>query len=181
VSVGLVGLPTISLSVCANTSTNDRIAAFAPQETEGIRMQKAHLYGAILLVNRGVDEAVRGLERLKRAKDSQLDPSCFDEELVLFEDHRARLNSYFCSTLQRTELQDSARFGGRHLEYEKNTLDEVQVYRNVQVVEDRRRVEGKPPKVRLFTESEQLEWERQYPKPPGDAANEQQRSRRDQP
>jgi hypothetical protein len=56
-------------------------------------MQKAHLYEAILLVNRGVDEAVRGLERLKRAKDSQLDSSCFDEELMLFEDHRARLNS----------------------------------------------------------------------------------------
>ena len=31
-------------------------------------MQKAHLYEAILLVNRGVDEAVRGLERLKRAR-----------------------------------------------------------------------------------------------------------------
>jgi hypothetical protein len=52
-------------------------------------MQKAHLYEAILLVNRGVDEAVRGLERLKRAKGSKLDPSSFDEELVLFEDHRA--------------------------------------------------------------------------------------------
>jgi len=50
-------------------------------------MQKAHLYEAILLVNRGVDEAVRGLERLKRAKDSELSPSCFDEELVLLEDH----------------------------------------------------------------------------------------------
>jgi len=126
-------------------------------------MQKAHLYEAILLVNRGVDEAVRGIERLKRVKDSQLDSSCFDEELVLFEDHRARLNSYFCSTLQRTEQQDSVRFETRHREYDKNTLDEVQVYRDVQVLEDRRRVEGKPPKVRFFTVEEQLEWERQYP------------------
>ena len=59
-------------------------------------MQKAHLYEAILLVNRGVDEAVRGLERLKRAKDSQLDSSCFDEELVVFgRSPLARLNSYF--------------------------------------------------------------------------------------
>ncbi len=134
-------------------------------------MQKAHLYEAILLVNRGVDEAVRGLERLKRlkrAKDSQLDSSCFDEELVVFEDHRARLNSYFCSTLQRSELRDSVRFETRHHEYEKNTVDEVQVYRDVQVAEDRRRVEGKPPKVRFFTPEEQREWERQYPQPPGD-------------
>ena len=131
-------------------------------------MQKAHLYEAILLVNRGVDEAVSGLERLKRAKDSQLNPSYFDEELVLFEDHRARLNSFFCSALQRSELQDSARFGTRYREYEKNTLDEVQVYRDVRVLEDRRRVEGNPPKVRFFTQGEQRDWERQYPKPAGD-------------
>src|SRR6202161_2693735 len=135
----------------------------------GTRMQKAHLDEAMLLVNRGVDEAVRGLERLKRAKDSQLDPSCFDEELVVFEDHRARVNSYFCSALQRSEQQDSVRFEARHREYEKHTLDEVQVYRDVRAVEDCRRVEGKPPKVRFFTQEEQCEWEHQYPKP-GDAS-----------
>jgi hypothetical protein len=132
-------------------------------------MRKAHLYEAILLVNRGVDEAVRGLERLKRSKDSQFDSSCFDEELVLFEDHRARLNSYVCSVLQRSEQQDSVRFETRHLEYEKHSLDEVQVYRDVAVLEDRWRIEGKPPKVRFFTLEEQREWERQYPKAPGDA------------
>ena len=131
-------------------------------------MQKAHLYEAILLVNRGVDEAVRGLERLKRANRARLDSSCFDEELVVFEDHRARLNSYFCNALQRSELQDSARFQARYREYEKNTLDEVQVYHDLQVVEDRRRAEGKPPKARFFTPEEQREWERQYPKPPSE-------------
>jgi hypothetical protein len=131
-------------------------------------MQKAHLYEAILLVNRGVDEAVRGLERLKRVKDSRLDFSYFDEELVIFEDHRARLNSYFCSTVQRTEQQDSAHFEVRRRQYEENTMDEVQVYRDVRVVEERRRAEGKPPKVRFFTPEEQREWERQYPKLPSD-------------
>jgi hypothetical protein len=144
-------------------------------------MQKAHLYEAILLVNRGVDEAVRGLERLKRAKDSQLDSSCFDEELVLFEDHRARLNSYFCTTIQRSEQQDTVRFENRHRAYEENTLDEVQVYRDVRMVEDRRRIEGKQPKVRFFTQEEQREWERQYPKPPCDAESESQSSGGDQP
>jgi len=133
-------------------------------------MQKAHLYEAILLVNRGVDEAVRGLEHLKRATDLQLNSSCFNEELVLFEDHRAQLNSYFCSTIQRMEQQDSVRFESQHSEYEKKTLDEVQVYRDVRVVEDRRRVEGKPPKVRFLTAEGQRQWERQYPKPPGDVA-----------
>ncbi|HEY2487028.1 MAG TPA: hypothetical protein VGI36_17930 [Candidatus Binataceae bacterium] len=135
-------------------------------------MQKAHLYEAILLVNRGVDEAVRGLERLKRAKDSELDSSCFDEELILFEDHRARLNSYVCGALQRVEEQDSARFEIRYREYQKNTLDEVQVYHDVRVVEDRRRVEGKPSKVRFFTPEEQREWQRQYPQTSADFENE---------
>jgi hypothetical protein len=88
---------------------------------------------------------------------------------VLFEDHRARLNSYFGSTLQRSEQWDSVRFETQHREYEKNTLDEVQVYRDVRLLEDRRRVEGRPPKVRFFTSEEQREWERQYPKPGGDA------------
>lgn len=48
-------------------------------------------------------------------------------------------------------------------------MDEVQVYRDVAVLEDRRRIEGKPPKVRFFTPEEQREWERQYPEAPGDA------------
>jgi hypothetical protein len=107
-----------------------------------IRMQKAQLYEAILLLNRGVDEAVRGLERLKRAKYAPFDSACFDEELALFEDHRARLNSYFCDAVQRSEQQDSARFEAWHREYERDTLDEVQVYRDVRVLEDRRRAEG---------------------------------------
>jgi hypothetical protein len=143
-------------------------------------MQKAHLYEAILLVNRGLDEAVRGLERLKRVKDSQLDSSCFDEEVVFFEDHRARLNSYVCSALQGSELRDSARLEARYREYEKKTLDEVQVYHDVRVVEDRRRVEGKPPKVRFFTPEEQREWERQYPQASADVENEPNPARGEQ-
>jgi hypothetical protein len=131
-------------------------------------MQKAHLYEALLLVNRGIDEAARGLERLKRAKDSGLNSAYFDERLVLFEDHRARLNAYFCNNVQNREHQDSAHFEKRHREYESTVLDEVQVYRDVQVLEERRRVKGEPPRVRFFTPEEQQEWERLYPKPPGD-------------
>ena len=71
-------------------------------------MQKAHLYEAILLVNRGIDEAVQGLERLKRAKDSGLDPACFDEKVTLFEIHRASLNSVFLQ--QRRAERGSGRW-----------------------------------------------------------------------
>jgi hypothetical protein len=137
-----------------------------------IRLRKAHLYEAILLVNRGIDVAVQGLERLKRAKYSGLDASCFDEKLTLFEIHRASLNSDLCNNVGRNEDVDLVRFEKKHHEFEKNALDEVQVYRDLRVVEERRRMEGKPPRVRFFTQEEQREWERQYLKSPeldGDA------------
>jgi hypothetical protein len=129
-------------------------------------MQKAHLLEAILLVNRGIDEAVQGLEQLKRIKDSGLDPACCDEKVALFEIHRASLNSYFCNHVGRNEDRDTARFEREHRQYEKNALDEIQVYRDLWSVEGRRRMEGQPPKVRFLTEEEQREWERQYAKSP---------------
>ena len=132
-------------------------------------MQKAHLHEAILFVDRGLDEAVHGLERLKRARDSHLNATCFDEELVVLEDHRARLNPYFCSALQQTESRDWVRSEARYLEYKKRTLDDVQDYRDVRILEDRRRVEGESPKFRFVTLEQQHEWERQYPQPGGDA------------
>jgi hypothetical protein len=135
-------------------------------------MQKAHLYEAISLFNRGVDEAIQGLECLKRAKESGLDPACFDEKGTLFEVHRASLNSYFCNSVGRNEDLDAARFERKHREYEKNALDEVQVYQDLRTIEERRRIEGKPPKVRFFTDDEQRDWERQYRKPPEDGDGE---------
>src|SRR5271170_7779841 len=128
-------------------------------------MQKAHLYQAILLVNRGIDEAVRGLERLKRAKDSGLNPAYFDEKLTLFEVHRALLNGCFCNNVESSERRDEARFATRHREHEKRMLDEVQVYEDVEAVEEGRRVEGRAPRVRFLSIEEQHAWERQFPKP----------------
>jgi hypothetical protein len=144
-------------------------------------MQKAHLYEAIFLVNQGIDEAVRGLERLKRAKDSGLDPAYFDERLALFEDHRARLNAYFCNNIQSFEDQDAFRFEKRHREYQKEALDEMQVYQDVQAIEERRRLDGKAPKVRFFTQADQREWELQYSKLPGDAEGDAHCSKGEQP
>jgi len=137
-------------------------------------MQKANLYEAILFVNRGIDDAVRGLERLKRARDPGLNPGYLDEKLTLFEMHRALLNSFFCSNVEGSELRDEAHFAKRHREHEKRMLDEVQVYQDVQAVEDNRRLEGKAPKVRFLSRDEQQTWERQYPKPPIDVGNEGQ-------
>jgi hypothetical protein len=144
-------------------------------------MQKAHLYEAIQFVNRGIDEAVRGLERLKRAKDSALDPACFDEKVTLLEVHRASVNSYFCNNVGRNEDRDVSRFERKHREYEKKTLDEIQVYRDLRAVEERRRVEGKPPKVRFLTEEEQWEWERQHLRQTEDAGSQAPRGTGGQP
>ncbi len=138
-------------------------------------MPKAHLYEAILLLNRGIDDAVRGLERLKRARDLGLNPAYFDEKLTLFEVHRALLNSYFCNNVEGVELRDEARFAKRHREHEKRMLDEVQVYQDVKAMEENRRIEGRAPKVRFLSVEEQQAWERQYPKPPVDAGIEMQR------
>ena len=138
-------------------------------------MQKAHLYEAILLVNRGIDDAVRGLERLKRTKDSGLNATYFDEKLTLFEVHRALLNGCFCNNVEGSERRDEARFAKRHREHERRMLDEVQVYQDVQATEESRRREGKAPRVRFLSSEEQQTWERQYPKPGSDVASEMQR------
>src|SRR5207245_3690827 len=122
--------------VCSDDSINCRTADLCCPEFKEIRMQKAHLYEAILLVNRGIDDAVRGLERLKRAKDSGLKPNYLDEKLTLFEMHRALLNSFFCNNVEGSELRDETRFAKRHREHEKRMLDEVQVYHDVLAMEE---------------------------------------------
>jgi hypothetical protein len=139
-----------------------------------VLMQKAHLYEAILLVNRGIDDAVRGLERLKRAKDSGLTVPYIDEKLTLFEMHRALLNSFFCNNVEGSELRDEAHFAKRHREHEKRMLDEVEVYQDVLAMEESRRTEGKAPRVRFLSSEEQQAWERQYPKPPIGVGNDAQ-------
>ena len=139
-------------------------------------MQKAHLYEAILLVNRRIDDAVRGLERLKRAKDSGLRVPYIDEKLTLLEMHPALFNGFFCNNIKISEQQDELRFSKLHCIHERRILDEVQVYRHVQAVEEARRLEGKAPKLRFLTSEKQLTWERQYPKPPVDLGDEGQRS-----
>lgn len=122
-------------------------------------MQKAYLYEAILLVNRGVDDAIRGLERLKHAKHVGLSPAYFDEKLTILEMHRAQLNGCFCNRIERFENQDSFRIEKKYREYRKEALDEVQVYQDVELLEQRRWMEGKGPKVRFVTEEEQRAYE----------------------
>jgi len=129
-------------------------------------MQKAHLYEAIFLFNHGMDEAVRGLERLKRAPD--LDAATVDRTRVLFEAERADMNTHFCNNIEGAEGSDASNFDKRVREFEKETLDEVKVYEDVEFIEERRRKEGQPPVVRFLTSAEQKRWRRPDPlKPEG--------------
>ncbi len=132
-------------------------------------MQKAHLYEAIFLFNHGMDEAVRGLERLKRAPD--LNSGTVDEVKVLFEAGRADINSHFCNNFEGVETADAADFDKHVRERRKKTLDAVKAYEDVQFIEERRRKEGQPPVVRFLTPAEQKRWKRpgsSKPEDPGD-------------
>lgn len=120
------------------------------------------MYEAILLVNRGVDEGNHGLERLMRLKDSRLSLNYLDRRRALFEEQRAQLNAYFCNSIEHGEELDAARFERQYVQYRNRSLDEVQVHRDVLSVEEQRRAEGKPPRVRFLSEEERQRWGRQH-------------------
>jgi hypothetical protein len=129
-------------------------------------MQKAHLYEAILLMNRGLDDAVRGPEGLKHEKDSGLNRAHFDEKLTLREVHRALLNGCSRNNVELCEPREEAHFEKRHRLYQKKAFDDVKIYQDGQVVEENRHSPGKAPRVRFFNSEEQPPWERQHPKSP---------------
>ncbi len=81
----------------------------------------------------------------------------------------------FCNNIQKFENRDDVCLYWLHREYEKIALDEVQVYRDVQAIEERRRLEGRSPKVRFLSSEEQRAWEGLYSKLPGDVASDVER------
>jgi len=74
-------------------------------------MQKAHLYEAISLPNHGVDEAVRGLERLKRAPD--VAEGIYRATVATLEHARAQVNLRFLADMEQAEKRDAARYEQR--------------------------------------------------------------------
>jgi hypothetical protein len=94
-------------------------------------MKKGNLYEAIFIVNRGIDDAVSALERLKRdrdARDAGLSPTFLDQKLIEFEMHRASLNGYFANHLDSAEKADASELHTRYQQYRRKDLDEVHVY-----------------------------------------------------
>jgi hypothetical protein len=74
-------------------------------------MQKAHLYEAISLSNHGMDEAVRGLERLKKAPG--VAEGTYRATLATLEHTRAQVNLRFLADMEQAEKRDAVRYEQR--------------------------------------------------------------------
>ena len=74
-------------------------------------MQKAHLCEAISLFNRGTDDAVRGLEKLKKAQG--FTGESYGDTLAKLEHARAQINLQFLADTEQGEKRDEARYERR--------------------------------------------------------------------
>jgi hypothetical protein len=74
-------------------------------------MQKAHLYEAVFLVNQGVDQSVRGLERLKKA--AGIGEQIYGDTLATLEYARAQVNLQFLADMEQAEKRDAGRYERR--------------------------------------------------------------------
>jgi len=115
-------------------------------------MEKAHLYEALYLVNHGIDEAVRGVQRLK--KSPKLFMETYHKSMAGLERRRSIINLQFMLEMRKLEENDESYFEEEFnvwLSDEPLTNDEIcQLMRGV---ERERKQEGKPPLVQFLTRS----------------------------
>jgi hypothetical protein len=115
-------------------------------------MEKAHLYEALYLVNHGIDEAVRGVQRLK--KSPKLFMETYHKSMAGLERRRAMINLQFMLEMRKLEEKDESYFAEEYNVWlcdEPLTDDEI--CRLMRGVERERKLEGKPPLVRFFPRS----------------------------
>jgi len=68
-------------------------------------MPKAHLFEALLQVNQGIDNAVQGLQRLKKKSDLLQGP--FAETVARLESDRAQVNVRFFAVMEAHQQRDT--------------------------------------------------------------------------
>jgi hypothetical protein len=115
-------------------------------------MEKAHLYEALYLVNHGIDEAVRGVQRLK--KSPKLFMETYHKSMAGLERRRSRINLQFMLEMRKLEEDDECRFEEEYnvwLSDEPLTNDEI--CQLMRTVERERKLEGKPPLVQFLHRS----------------------------
>jgi hypothetical protein len=113
-------------------------------------MEKAHLYEALYLVNHGIDEAVRGVQRLK--KSPKLFMEAYHKSMAGLERRRAIINLQFMLEMRKLEEDDESYFNEEFnvwLSDEPLTNDEI--CELMREVERQRKHEGKPPLVQFLT------------------------------
>ncbi len=71
-------------------------------------MRRAHLIEALYLLNQGTDEAVRGLERLRKAPG--FTGEMYGDTLARLEHARAQVNLQFFEDMEAGEQKDAAWF-----------------------------------------------------------------------
>lgn len=115
-------------------------------------MEKAHLYEALFLVNHGIDEAVRGVQRLK--KSPHLFMETYHKSMAGLERRRSKINLQFMLEMRKLEEDDECRFEEEYnvwLSDEPLTNDAI--CQLMRTVERERKLEGKPPLVQFLPRS----------------------------
>ena len=112
-------------------------------------MQKAHLYEALYLVNHGIEEAVRGLQRLKKA------PHAFREvyykSVAGLERRRALINGQFMHEMAGEEEDNASFFEEEYNRWlSDDPLDNEEIYKLVRFLEQERKRSGEPPLVQFL-------------------------------
>jgi hypothetical protein len=115
-------------------------------------MEKAHLYEALYLVNHGIDEAVRGVQRLK--KSPKLFMEAYHKSMAGLERRRSIINLQFMLEMRKLEEDDESRFEEEFnvwLSDEPLTNDEI--CQLMRTVERERKLAGKAPLVQFLPRS----------------------------
>jgi len=108
------------------------------------------LYEALYLVNHGIDEAVRGVPRLK--KSPKLFMETYHKSMAGLERRRAIINLQFMLEMRKLEEDDESRFDEEfNVWLSDEPLTDNEIYQLTREVELRRKQEGKLPLVQFLT------------------------------
>ena len=112
-------------------------------------MEKAHLYEALYLVNHGIDEAVRGVQRLK--KSPKLFMETYHKSMAGLERRRSMINLQFMLEMRKLEELDESYFNEEfNVWLSDEPLTNEEICRLMRGVERERKLEGKPPLVQFL-------------------------------
>ncbi len=112
-------------------------------------MQKAHLFEALFMVNRGIDEAVSGVLRLKKAPDMFMET--YHKSMAGLERRRSLINLQFMTDIQEREEADAGRFEEEfNVWLSDEPLNDKEICKLMRQVEDQRKAEGKAPMVEFL-------------------------------